>query len=67
MHHAQHEAHSMILRHEDLIENSEVAAQALMAKFGLKLISEKIVFPTGAMAPTHWDHSPTQMHPGKFD
>jgi hypothetical protein len=67
MHHAQHEARSMILRHEDLIENSGMAAEALMAKFGLELISEKIVFPTGAMAPTHWDHSSPRMYPGKFD
>jgi hypothetical protein len=67
MHHARHEARSMILRHEDLIEDSRVAAEALMAKFGLQLVSEEIVFPTGAMAPTHWDHSPQLTHPGKFD
>jgi hypothetical protein len=67
LHHARHEARSMILRHEDLIENSGVAAEALMAKFGLELIAEKIVLPSGAVAPTHWDHSPQQTHPGKFD
>ncbi len=57
-HHRRCESRSIIVRHEDLVQDTLSVLRGLEAKFSLTRAQPEVMLVSGRVLPTDWDHCP---------